>query len=84
MTDEIVIARSFTDKWWKFDSLICETFPELIDINQEGILYVSEDYQIKIDDVYFIRIDLLEGSCTLLDVQNDELHKGWIKKEVKI
>jgi len=82
MTDEIVIARSFTDKWWKFDSLVCEIFPELIDINTEGVLYVSEDYQIPIDDVYFIRIDLLEGSCTLLNVQNEELYKGKVRVEV--
>ena len=82
MTDEIVIARSFTDKWWKFDSLVCEIFPELIDINTEGVLYVSEDYQIPIDDVYFIRIDISEGSCTLLNVQNEELHKEKVRVEV--
>ena len=82
MTDEIVIARSFTDKWWKFDSLVCEIFPELIDPNVEDILYVSEDYQIKVDDVYFIRIDLAKGSCTLLNVQNEELHKEKVRVEV--
>jgi len=84
MTSEIIIARSFTDKWWKFDSLICDIFPELIDPDKEDILYVSADYEILVDDVYFIRIDLLEGEVTLLDVQNNELHKGWIKKEVKV
>jgi len=82
MTDEIVIARSFTDKWWKFDSLVCEIFPELIDPNVEDILYVSEDYQIKVDDVYFIHIDLAKGSCTLLNVQNEELHKGKVRVKV--
>lgn len=80
MNDEILICRSITENWWKFDSLICEMFPDLVDIGGEDYLYVAPNYQISLSSIYHIRINLVEGSVTLLDAQNEELYKDKVKQ----
>lgn len=81
MNGEIIIARKLNN-WMDVESLVGEIFPELIDINEEDYLYVGPDYQIPYSSVKYIRVDLYEGSVTLLDAQNNELYKDRILREV--